>query len=200
MREIFKQPLKIGLTGGIGAGKTTVSKIFKSLGIPVFNSDEHSKNLLVKNKGTIKEIIKEFGEAIMEDESINFPKLSQIIFTDKKKLESINNILHPKVALLFSEWLKKKKCKYIIKESALLFESNTASLLDKIILVQSVKKTRIQRVIQRDNRTQKEVERIINNQIKEKEIINCVDYIINNDKKELLVPKVVKLHQCLSKL
>ena len=197
---MVKKPLKIGLTGGIGAGKTTVSNIFKSLGVPIFNSDEQSKKLIIENQDVIKEIIEEFGEQIIQKKTIHLRKLSHIIFANKKKLQSINNILHPRVIELFEKWFKKQNCKYIIKESALLFESNTVNNLDKIILVKAQKKYRIKRVMKRDNRTKEEVENIIRNQIKESKITNSVHYIINNHECELLVPKVLELHNSLSKL
>ena len=193
-------PKKIGLTGGIGAGKTMTSNIFKKLGVPVFNSDEESKFLLNNNKEIIQKVVEKIDSNILLNNKINRQKLAKIVFSDKKKLTILNKIIHPKVSQLFNQWIKKQKSKYVIKESAILFESNTNHYLDKIILIKSPLKLRIERVCLRDNRTKKDVESIINNQKKTREIENYVDYILNNNKNSMLVPNVIQLHKKLSKL
>ena len=193
-------PKKIGLTGGIGSGKTMTSNIFKKLGVPVFNSDEESKLLLSNNKEVMQKVVEKIDSNILLNNQINRQKLAKIVFSDKKKLTILNQIIHPKIAQLFNQWIKKQKSKYIIKESAILFESNTNHYLDKIILIKSPLKLRIQRVCLRDNRTKKEVENIINNQKKTREIENYADYILNNNKNSMLVPSVIQLHEKLSKL
>ena len=133
MTKIFKKPLKIGLTGGIGSGKTTVSQILHSLGIPIFNADNCSKNLLKTNQNIIKNITKKFGQAILENNQINTNKLGEIVFSNKKKLQILNNIMHPIVLKKFREWSSNQNTKYIIKESAILFESETYKELDKFL-------------------------------------------------------------------
>jgi len=199
LKKKSKQPLKIGLTGGIGAGKTTISSIFKSLNIPVFNSDQISKHILQKNKNVIEDIVKEFGKNIIQNNQINTAELGKIVFSDKKKLTTLNNIIHPHVLNKFNDWIRDKDSKYIIKESAILFESKTYQQLDKIILVQSPLKIRIERTCKRDNRTKAEVKNIIKNQIKDAEAIKYADYIIKNNNK-LLLPKIIQLHEILSNL
>ena len=199
MKKQSKKPLKIGLTGGIGSGKTTISSIFQSLNIPVFNSDQISKHILQNNKNVIGSIVKEFGKNIIQDDQINTSKLGQIVFSNKKKLEKLNNIIHPHVLNKFNEWIIDKDSKYIIKESAILFESKTYQQLDKIIFVQSPLKTRIERTCKRDNRTKENVENIIKNQIQDSEAIKYADYIIKNNNK-LLLPKIIELHEVLSNL
>ena len=196
----IKSPLKIGITGGIGSGKTTVSSILEKLGTPVFNSDEYGKYLLKTNKIVIKKIIQEFGRFVVENNKISTKDLSSIVFSNKKKLAKLNHIIHPHVLNKFETWAKSQNTKYIIKESAILFESKTYSELDKIILVKAPLKTRITRVCNRDNRTKEEVQKIINNQIQENKILKYVDYIINNNNNSLLTPKVIELHTILSKL
>ena len=200
MKNKFKNPIKIGVTGGIGTGKTTVCTIFKKIGIPIFNADEQSKILLKKNENVISKIIKVFGDNILDKKKIDTKKLGRIVFTNKQKLIELNNILHPRVIEKFDNWLLEQDSKYIIKESALLFESNTYKNLDKIILIQSPLKLRIKRVCARDNRTKKEVSKIIKNQLKQSEYIKLVDYVITNNEKTLITPQVMAIHKQLSEL
>ena len=200
MKNRFKIPIKIGITGGIGTGKTTVCTIFKKIGIPIFNADNQSKILLKKNENVISKITKVFGDNILDKKKIDTKKLGRIVFTNKKKLIELNNILHPRVIEKFDNWLLEQDSKYIIKESALLFESNTHKNLDKIILIQSPLKLRIKRVCARDNRTKNEVSKIIKNQLKQSEYIKLVDYVITNNEKTLITPQVMAIHKQLSKL
>ena len=196
----MKKPYKIGLTGGIGAGKSTISQIFKSIGIAIFNSDSYAKELLINDKYIIRKIVQKFGDNIQKNDIIDKEKLSQIVFSDKEKLAQLNQIIHPKVKLKFESWVKQQTSHYIIKESALLFETNTHQLLDKIILVKAPVDIRIQRVCKRDNRTKEEVEKIINNQIDPNSITNEADYIINNNEQTLLTPKIIRIHHLLNQL
>ena len=117
----MKKPYKIGLTGGIGAGKSTISQIFKSIGIAIFNSDAYGKELLMNDKYIIRKIVQKFGDNIQKNDIIDKEKLSQIVFSDKEKLAQLNQIIHPKVKLKFESWVKQQTSHYIIKESALLF-------------------------------------------------------------------------------
>jgi len=197
---LIKRPLKIGLTGGIGSGKTTISHIFQSLGIEVFNSDQYGKKAIEENKTVIKKIHQEFGEDIITNGHINKKNLSKIVFQDITKLRKLNNIIHPIVIQDFNKWYSKKTNHYIIKESALLFESKTFHNLDAIILIKAPVELRINRVYQRDNRSRSEILSIIKNQLKTKDIKEHTDYIINNNEKTLLTPKVIQLHKQLMNL
>ena len=195
MNRLLKYPLKIGLTGGIGSGKTTVSNILKTLGIPVFNSDEHGKKLFINNQHVIHETIKHFGNNILTDKKIDFKKLGKIAFSNKKDLTVLNNIIHPNIADIFNEWYNKQKAKYIIKESAILFESNTYKKLDKIILVKAPVILRIQRTCKRDAKSVSEVKKIMQNQLPVHKIIKHVNYIVNNNEKKLLIPQAIDVHR-----
>jgi len=195
-----KKPYKIGLTGGIGSGKTTVAKVFKSLSIPVFNSDDCGRNLLLNNQAIINSVKKIFGTSILTKNKIDAKKLSTIIFSNKEKLELLNQIIHPQVIIEFEKWVKKQNSHYIIKESALLFESKTYHLLDKIILIKAPISLRIERVLKRDNRSRIEIKKIINNQMKNRDNIKNVDYIINNNEKQLLTPQIIQVSKELSRL
>ncbi len=195
----MKQPYKIGLTGGIGSGKTTISQIIKTLQIPVFNSDVVAKELY-KDQYIISVLKKKFGSEIFNGESVELKKLSQIVFNNDHHLNTLNSIIHPKVLKNFNDWYTKQTSKYIIKESALLFETDTANNLDKIILVHSPLKLRISRIQKRDKRTKEEIEKIINSQVLFKNIKHKADYIINNNEKKLLTPQIIKIHNKIMEL
>ena len=191
---------KIGLTGGIGSGKTTISKVFELLKIPIYNSDNVAKNFISKNSYVKNQIFKSFGEEAMTNNKIDNKKLSTLIFNDMEKINIINNIIHPLVKEDFNKWCKKKKSKYIIKESALLFSSNSFLELDEIIFVKSSMETRIKRVMKRDNRTKKQVKSIIKNQNSDEFLEKSCKYIIYNDEKKFLTPQIIKLHEIFIKL
>ena len=193
-----KIPLKIGLTGGIGSGKSTVCKVLKSLNIPVFNSDITAKKIY-KNKSVVTEIKKQIGITLNEDNSIDKKMLSLTIFNDKTKLQKLNKIIHPIVEKKFDLWCHNQNKKMVIKESALLFESRSFKKFDKIIYVYASQKNRIERVIKRDSRTKSDVLNIISNQHKFADIKKKVDYIIyNND--ELMMPQIIKIINEIKKL
>jgi len=195
----LKHPYKIGLTGGIGVGKTTISQILKTLQIPVFNSDLFAKKLYT-NTHIVSVLKKTFGNTIISGENIDTNKLAHIVFNNKKHLETLNNIIHPIVLRNFNDWYKKQTTHYIIKESALLFESETNKNLDKIILVHTPLKLRINRIIKRDKRTQEEIKKIIKNQLQYKQIKHKADYIITNNEKKLLTPQILKIHNEIMQL
>ena len=193
-----KIPLKIGLTGGIGSGKSTVCKVLKSLSIPIFNSDNIAKEIY-KDKSVVTEIKKQIGVTVNEDNSINKKMLSLTIFNNKTKLQKLNKIIHPIVEKEFDLWSQNQNKKMLIKESALLFESKSFKKLDKIIYVYASQKNRINRVIKRDLRTKAEVLKIISNQHKFADIKKKVDYIIYNNN-ELLVPQIIRIINEIKKL
>ena len=186
---------QIGLTGGIGAGKSTVSKIFNCLGIPVYNSDLKSKKILLSNHLITKKIISILGKSILTSNKIDFKKMSKVIFANKIKLQAINKILHHEVKKDYENWIKKQKGLYIIKESAIIFESKIESNFDKIIFVKSSQKTRINRIIKRDNKNKKEIQNIIKNQMKSKEIYKRSNFTIINEHSNLLIPQVIEIHK-----
>ena len=186
---------QIGLTGGIGAGKSTVSKIFNCLGIPVYNSDLNSKKIILSNHLITKKIISILGTSILTSNKIDFKKMSKVIFANKIKLQAINKILHHEVKKDYENWIKKQKGLYIIKESAIIFESKIESNFDKIIFVKSSQKTRINRIIKRDNKNKKEIQNIIKNQMKSKEIYRRSHFTIINEHSNLLIPQVIKIHK-----
>lgn len=188
----------IGITGGIGSGKSTVSDILKHLGYKIYNSDIRAKELI---RGSVikDKLVNAFGDKILKNDTLDKELLSEIIFENKSALKKINSIIHPEVKKDFKNWVKENSNnKILFKESALLIESETYKELDKIILIIANKGLRVSRVLARDkNRSKKEIDAIIDNQIDEKEATKQADIIIENDQKNMLLPKVIK---CLDKL
>jgi dephospho-CoA kinase len=193
--------VKVGLTGGIGSGKTLVSEIFIRLGIPVFNADNESKTILNTDKEVIQQIINNFG-ALYTKNGINREKLASIIFNDQAALETINSIIHPKVREYFHSWTAKHvNAKYVIEEAAILFESNAYKELDFTINVHADELIRISRVIARDKTTAESVKSRMNNQWSDKERIELADFTIYNNGDKMVLPQVLEIHnQILKKI
>ena len=187
--------VKVGLTGGIGSGKTTVSNFLLDYGIPVYNSDSKGKTLMNTNIELKNDIVSIFGERVYDNGILNTNLLSSIVFNDSTKIEQLNNLVHPKVAQDFNQWVGKNNNKPIlVKEAAILIESGAYLNMDKIILVVSEKSTRINRVSKRDNSDLESIEKRINIQLTDNEKIKYADYIIeNNSSLEHLKLEVLKV-------
>jgi len=184
----------IGLTGGIGSGKSTVLELFKILGVKTYSADESAKKLVNTDPYLINLIKSSFGENIYDKGQLNSKKLSDIVFKDKEKLKLLNSIIHPAVAKDFKLFLNSNNEDYIVKEAAIIFETKSENNYDKIILIQSPLEIRIERVINRDNISREEVMKRINNQLDENLIIDKCDYVISNENKEDLKDKVLSIH------
>lgn len=189
--------LRIGLTGNIGSGKTTVRKIFEILGVPVYDSDTESKDLINNNEELIAKIKQEFGADIYTNNIINRKKLAQIVFNNKEKLETINSIVHPFVRNHFNQWFSKQNYAYIIQESAILFETGIYKESDKNIVVYAPEDIRIKRVIKRDNADYDLVKSRIENQLSDEKKNSLSDFIIKNFNEFLLIPQVLEIHNIL---
>jgi dephospho-CoA kinase len=187
--------LKIGLTGGIGSGKSTIANIFSIIGIPVFYADIAAKNVMNKDvalKGKIKET---FGEAAYENDVLNRKYIADIVFNDPLKLEQLNAMVHPATIAAAQRWMMEQTTPYVIKEAALFFESGSAEGLDYIIGVYAPQHIRIQRVMQRDKVTRKEILSRMNRQINEEMKMRLCDFVIVNDEQTMVIPQVLQLHQ-----
>lgn len=170
----------IGLTGGIGSGKTTVANYFEQQNIPVYVADDEARKI-TNSKNVLKKIVAVFGDEVLEHNLLNRKKMGEIVFNDKDKLNQLNAIIHPEVKKHFKKWLKSKiDYQYIIKESAILFESKTNLDCDLIILVTAPLELRIERTMKRDNCNRESVLQRIKNQISEEEKAQKSDFIINN--------------------
>lgn len=186
----------LGVTGGIGSGKTTVCKIFKTLGVPYFSSDEVSKSILFSTQ-VQKEVLILFGEQVFSKGLLNRKKLARLIFSDESALESLNQLLHPKVAEAFNKWKDRQQSFLVIKEAAILFESGAYKSCDYVLNIFCSEKERVQRVVLRDNRDELEVKAIIAKQWTDLKRKNKSDYSINNEV-EKLIPQVVEIFNELS--
>ena len=191
----------IGLTGGIGSGKTTVANYFKSFGIPIYIADDEARKIM-KSADIIEAIKNSFGDAIFENEILNRDKLAKIVFNNPKKLEKLNNIVHPAVKNHFEQWLmQNQSAPYVIYEAAILFESGRYKDCDLIVTVVAPMESRIERVIKRDNSTRELVLKRINAQWTDEERILKSDFIIENISIETtklevdLILKILKIKQ-----
>lgn len=189
---------RIGITGGIGSGKSLVCKIFAHLGIPVYDADSRAKHVMTNDATLIHQIKETFGaQAYNDDGSVNRIYLSKEVFNDAKKLETLNGFVHPAVALDSERWMNENKnAPYTLKEAALLYESGSYKQLDKIIVVTAPESLRVKRVLARDSsKNETDVLKIINNQMPEAEKVSRADYVIHNDETNLVIPQVIKLHE-----
>jgi len=194
----MRQPIQIGITGGIGSGKSLVCRIFKVLGVPAYDADSRAKIVMTTDGILIDQIKKEFGTlSYNEKGELNRELLGKTVFNQPDKLARLNSLVHPRVALDYNQWVSEQSnAKYCLKEAALLFEAGSHQWLDKIIVVTAPDELRIQRVLQRDShRTSKDVEHIFRSQMPQEEKVKLADYVIKNDESELVVPQVLKLHE-----
>ena len=187
----------VGLTGGIGSGKTTVAKQFKLLGIPVYIADEEAKMLMNSSKIIKRKLIELFGNEAYYNNQLNRPFIAGIIFKDKDALQKMNAIIHPRVAKHFNKWLLKQKAPYVIKEAAILFENGGYKLCDYIITVIAPKELRLSRLLKRDNTTEDKIEAIIKNQWTDEQKVKLSQFVINNEDLENTKEQVVKVHNQL---
>jgi len=195
--------LIIGLTGGIGSGKTTVAKIFATYNVPIYIADVEAKKLMLTSKIIKKRLIARFGDEVYINKQLNKPFLANLIFTNKAHLAYVNSVVHPKVNQHFMRWVKrqekKKDCHYVIQENAILFENGSNQFCDKIITVTAPLDLKIKRVIQRDNTTKKQVLERMNNQWSDAEKIKKSDFVINNVDIIDTKKQVAKIHIFLNK-
>ena len=187
--------LKIGLTGGIGSGKTTVAKIFELLNVPVYYADDASKRLYHSDAALMADIKKHFGEDVYTNEQLNRSKLAAIVFQNPEKLELLNQLVHPPTIRDAEEWIRRQTAPYIIKEAALLFESGSVAGLDYVIGVHAPQHLRIKRAMDRDNVSRDEVLSRMKRQIDEEIKIRLCDFIVVNNEQQMVIPQVLQLHE-----
>ena len=192
--------LKIGLTGGIGTGKSTVAKIFKIIGIPVFDADTAAKLLMNNNEELKKKICKEFGDDIYQNGILNRKHLADIVFNDVYKLEKLNALVHPVAIQAGIDWAINQNAIYVIKEAALLFEAGSVADLDYVIGVFAPIDLRINRTIKRDGSTKEQVCARMKNQIEDKIKLKLCDFVIYNDENGFLISQVFNIHKKISRL
>ena len=190
------QHLRIGITGGIGAGKSTVCKIFNQIGIPIYDADFRAKWLMNNNPELKEAIRKSFGwDSYTRKDDLNRDYLGKVVFNNEEKLKNLNNIVHPAVIIDFELWTQEQKHEpYSLKEAALLFESNSYKNLHKVIVINSPIETRIERVVKRDHVKREDVLKRIENQSTDRERMEKADWIIYNDGIRSLIEQTMNIH------
>lgn len=192
----MSKPLQVGITGGIGSGKSLICRIFGCLGIPLYDADSRAKNLMTTDRILVDQIRQEFGNLSYDSTGrLNREHLRKA-FSDPGEIKKLNKLVHPRVAEDYSRWVSEhNEAKYVIKEAALLIESGSAQNLNQLVVVSAPKSLRLQRVLKRDpQRTRQEVENIMMNQMSEEEKMAKADFIIVNDETRLVIPQVLELH------
>ncbi len=194
-----QSPLLIGITGGIGSGKSTVAKIFSLLGIPIYYADDRAKWLMGNDKFLKSQLIEAFGvESFDSKGKLDRAFLAKTVFSDPEKVKKINSLVHPAVRRDFSGWASHQNTPYVLKEAALIFETGNNKELDFVINVSSPLKVRIARTLMRDSfRSEEQVNQIINQQLPDEQKNELADFVIKNTDNKLLIPQVLKIHQKL---
>lgn len=187
--------LRIGLTGGIGSGKSTVARIFEVLGAPVYYADDAAKRLMQEDEDLKKAIIQHFGEESYSNGRLNRAHLASLVFNNEEKLALLNSLTHPATIRDAGDWMKSQAFPYSIKEAALIFESGSAEYLDYVIGVYSPASLRIKRTMERDRLSAEEVRQRMSRQIDEDMKMKLCDFVIKNDGQQLVIPQVVALHE-----
>jgi len=187
----------IGLTGGIGSGKSVVAKVFATLGIPVFNADEEAKRIMQTSTEIKTKLIEQFGTDIYNAHGLDKEKLASIVFNDSFQLQLLNAIVHPVTIQAAKDWAAKQTSPYVIKEAALIFESGAADGLFKVIGVTAPISIRIHRVMQRDGITKDQVDARMRNQISDTIKMRLCDYVIENNNQQMVIPQVLEIDKAI---
>lgn len=186
--------LKIGITGGIGSGKSTVCRVFSVMGIPVFEADKVARKLMDTDEEIHEKLVRLFGTAVyLPDQTVNRKYLAGIVFKDPSLLTKLNEIVHPVVRKTFFDWCEKQESPYIIHEAAILFESGFYKMMDKTITVVTSEDERIRRVMKRDGITMELVKERIKNQWSDEERIKLADFVIGNNDDQLIIPQIIEI-------
>jgi dephospho-CoA kinase len=197
-----RAPLQIGITGGIGSGKSLVCNIFKALGVSVYDADSRAKAVMTTDGILVSQIKKEFGVLSYREDVLNREYLAKTVFNNPEKLKALNELVHPRVKLDYEQWFSQHQSEpYVMKEAALMFETKSNQFLDKVVVVSAPEALRIKRVLLRDaHRNEQQVKDIIQNQLTEEEKLKRADYIIVNDETRLVIPQVIQLHTSFTSL
>lgn len=200
MRESFKPALKLGVTGGIGSGKTTVCRVFSVLGIPVFSADIEARKIMNSDRNLREKISSVSGKDLYSSGSLDREELAKLIFNNEKLLENVNKLVHPAVFESFRKWVENQSAPYAIMEAAILFESGASILVDKVLTVVTPVEERIERLVRGKKFTRDQVMERMKNQVDDKYRIMKSDFIIYNSENDMIIPAILKIHQELLNL
>ena len=189
--------IRIGLTGGIGSGKTTVARVMEQLGVPVYYADERGRWLSDHDPEVIRAISELFGTEVYANGLLNRPYIAGKVFQDNELLQKLNGIIHPAVRRDFQSWAQKQEAPYGVLETAILFESGFDAEVDKIIVVTAPEGLRIARTVKRDGVTSEQVRARMEAQMKDEERIHRADYVLRADERGLLIPQILSVHDAL---
>ncbi len=187
--------MKLGVTGGIGSGKTSVCRVFNVLGIPVFSADTQAREIMNNDKSLTQRINSIAGMDLYSNGTLDRMKLADLIFNDYAILAKINSLVHPLVFELFKKWEMQQDSPYVIMEAAILFESGASKLVDKIVTVVAPIEERVDRVVRRNNLTRNQVLERIRNQIDDEARIKQSDYVIRNSENDMIIPAILEIHK-----
>ena len=190
----------VGLTGGIGSGKSTVALIFRQLGIPVYEADQRAKWLQDSDpvvKGKLRDLL---GEQVVRPEGVNRAAMAGLIFQDEDLLKKVNAIIHPAVKRDFTEWQRRQEAPYVIREAAILFESGTQHDCDRIIAVRAPDEMRILRAMRRTGDSRKAIRDRMNRQWPQQEIVKRAHFVVQNDHSQAVIPQILRLHEDLKRI
>ncbi|HBE41420.1 MAG TPA: dephospho-CoA kinase [Bacteroidales bacterium] len=195
MKEIVRKQMKLGITGGIGSGKTSVCRVFNVLGIPVFSADPEAQIIMNSDQSVIDGINHIAGKNIYPGGKLNKEELATLIFNDPDMLRKVNSLVHPVVFDRFLKWAEIQTTPYVIMEAAILFESGASRYVDRVATVIAPVEERISRVIKRNKLTRVQVIRRIRNQMDDEQRIKLSDYVINNSENEMIIPVILGIHE-----
>jgi dephospho-CoA kinase len=187
--------MKLGITGGIGSGKTSVCRVFNVLGIPVFSTDLEAKQIMENDQRIMQRINSITGRNLYVKGNLDRKELASLIFSDQSLLKKVNSLVHPVVFDQFNKWEKKQTSPYVIMEAAILFESGASKLVDRIVTVIAPLEERVDRVIHRNDLTREQVVERMLNQMDDESRIKLSDYVINNSDHDMIIPAILKIHE-----
>jgi dephospho-CoA kinase len=195
MKRVSNSVFKLGITGGIGSGKTSVCRVFNILGIPVFSADQAAREIMETEDGIIRRINSITGRDLYSGGSLDRKELAALIFNNHALLEKVNSLVHPVVIDHFLTWEKLQSSLYVIMEAAILFESGASKYVDKIAVIIAPPDERLERVIQRSKLTKEQVLERMRNQMDDEERIKLSDYVISNSENDMIIPEILKIHE-----
>ena len=199
MSKEKKPGMKLGITGGIGSGKTSVCRVFNVLGIPVFSADPEAREIMENDRGIIQRINSIAGKDLYKEGSLDRMELASLIFNNNSLLKKVNSLVHPVVFDHFVKWEKEQTAPYVIMEAAILFESGGSELVDKVATVVAPLEERVDRVIRRNSLSREQVLERIRNQMEDDVRIRLSDYVINNSENDMIIPAILQIHNDLLK-